>query len=47
MRIQCSLLALSLLLLVFAGDPSARQSTHEPSLTREITIISSAGGNSS
>lgn len=44
MRIQCSLLALSLLLLVFAGDPSARQSTHEPSLTREITIISSAGG---
>ena len=44
MRIQCSLLALSLLLLVFAGDPSARQSAHEPSPTREITIISSAGG---
>ena len=43
MRIQCSLLALSTLLLVAAGQPSARQATHQPSLTREITIISSAG----
>jgi len=43
MRIQSSLLALSVLLLVFASHPSARQSTHEPSLTRDITMISSAG----
>ena len=44
MRIQSSLLALSLLLLGFASHPSAWQSTHEPSLTRDITMISSAGG---
>ena len=44
MRIQSSMLALSVLLLVFASRPSARQSTPQPSLTRDITIISSAGG---
>ena len=43
MRIQSLLLALSGLLLVFAGHPSARQSTREASPTREITMISSAG----
>ena len=41
MRLQSSLLALSVLILGFAGDPSA-QST-QPSPTRNITIISSAG----
>jgi glc operon protein GlcG len=44
MRIQSSLLALSLLFLVFASHPSARQSAREPSLTRDVTMISSAGG---
>lgn len=43
MRIQWSLLALSVLVLGFASHPSARQSTRELSPTREITIISSAG----
>jgi uncharacterized protein GlcG (DUF336 family) len=43
MRIQSLLLALSGLLLVFAGHPSAGQSTREASPTRDITIISSAG----
>ena len=42
MRIQSSLLALSILILGFASHPSA-QSTHAPSPTRDITIISSAG----
>ena len=42
MRIQSLLLALSGLLLVFAGHPSA-QSSREASPTREITMISSAG----
>jgi uncharacterized protein GlcG (DUF336 family) len=42
MRIQSSLLALSVLILGFASHPSA-QSTHQPSPTRDITIISSAG----
>ena len=44
MRIQSSLLALSVLLLVFASHPSAGQATREPSLTRDVTMISSAGG---
>ena len=44
MRIQASLLALSALILLFVSHPSARQSTREPSPTRDITIISSAGG---
>jgi len=43
MRIQASLLALSALILLFVSHPSARQSTREPSPTRDITIISSAG----
>ena len=43
MRTQFLLLALSGLLLVFAGHPSAGQATREASPTREITIISSAG----
>ena len=43
MRIQSSLLALSVLILGFASHPSARQSTHAPSPTRDITIVSSAG----
>jgi len=48
MRTRFLLLALSGLLLVFAGHPSAGQSSAgrlsgEPSPTREITIISSAG----
>ena len=42
MRIQSSLLVLSVLILGFASHPSA-QSTHQPSPTRDITIISSAG----
>jgi uncharacterized protein GlcG (DUF336 family) len=44
MRIQSALLALTLLILGFASHPSARQSTQQPSPTRTITIISSAGG---
>ena len=42
MRIQSWLPALPVLLLVFAGHPFA-QSTKQPPLTRDITIISSAG----
>jgi len=42
MRIQSSLLVLSVLILGFASHPSA-QSTHAPSPTRDITIVSSAG----
>jgi uncharacterized protein GlcG (DUF336 family) len=43
MRIQSSPLALSVLILALAGHPSAQQSTHQPSPTRNITIVSSAG----
>ena len=44
MRIQSSLLALSVLLLgPVAGGLSARQAAHEPPLTRDIKILSSAG----
>ena len=43
MRIQSSLLALSALLVLFPSHPSAGQS-RDPSPTRDITIISSAGG---
>jgi uncharacterized protein GlcG (DUF336 family) len=43
MRIQSSRLALSILILGFASHPSASQTTHPPSPTREITIVSSAG----
>ena len=42
MRIQSSLLVLSVLILGFASHPSA-QSTHAPSPTRDITFVSSAG----
>ena len=42
MRIRSSLLALSVLILGFASHSSA-QSTHQPSPTRDITIVSSAG----
>jgi len=44
MRIQATLLAVSVLTLGFASHPSAGQSTQQPSLTRTITILSSAGG---
>jgi uncharacterized protein GlcG (DUF336 family) len=43
MRIQSSLLALTVLIVGLANRPLAQQSTHEPSPTRNITIISSAG----
>ena len=43
MRIQSLLLALSVLILGFAGHPSARQSTRQPPLTRDITIIGTNG----
>ena len=43
MRIQSSLLALSVLLLVFARRPSREAIAHDPPLTRDIKVISSAG----
>ena len=43
MRIQSQLLALSVLLLGFTGHPSAAQSTPQAPLTRDVTVISSAG----
>ena len=43
MRIQSSRLALLVLLLGLAGRLSAAQSTPQPPLTRDVTMISSAG----
>jgi uncharacterized protein GlcG (DUF336 family) len=44
MRIQCGLLALSVLVTgIFVASPSARQATGEAKLTRTVTVISSAG----
>jgi len=44
MRIQCGLLALSVLVTVtLAGSPFAMQATGDVKLTRTVTVISSAG----
>jgi len=44
MRNQCGLLLLSVLITgIFAAQPSAAQATKEASLTRMVTVISSAG----
>ncbi len=44
MRNQCGLLLLSVLITgIFAAQPSAAQATKEASLTRTVTVISSAG----